>query len=457
MATVTTGEQISRAIREEDITTLSDLLDRHIRSSGWPAARGTLKTALLARHQRQWFAINRLILRTIDAEELIGYDGDIIEELDSLHDVRSLSDLKTSLHNLLVERVRTQIAAAGSDLFFDPDAMSSKSSSVLVAEIVEMRRARFINSAVPLLKLAPRFWSQYPPLWTTCYGLNVLGWVDSINDWSEEHEQGSLDSLMQRLEQVQSEVGATENSDVGTDNTMSERMRQLSCALANRYHNCLRIVRYSYDQPWDTIFHSGYKDPYQFVEDVCTGAILWNGESDLYPFHDDSDPETLTQGMRKRMLKGAIKALSMIGNKESVELLAKLLSVDGTENALRFIETMSYVQYYENRDELHEYTLESMTGLDRESIQDHVIDFVNRQDYSVKTNKDGKPYPANLTNTSARALRLATGLLLKDSFDKVAEKLTGLRDAPELGDFAAKSLEDREWAESPYYIKSNDS
>ncbi len=233
-------------------------------------------------------------------------------------------------------------------------------------------------------------------------------------------------------------------------------MRQLSYALANRHSNYLRIVRHSYDEPWDTIFYAGFKDPFQFVQDVCSGTLLWNGESGLYPFHDDNAPETLTQGMRKRMLEGAIKALSMIGNKESVELLAKLLSVDGTENALRFIETMSYVQYYENRDELHEYTLESMTILVQEVIQDHVIDFVNRQEYFVER-KDGKLYSAYFPNTSARALRLATGLLLRESFDQVAETLTGVRDIgeldPEMYDFATKALDEREWAESLRYFK----
>lgn len=83
MATETTSEQISKAIREEDIATLSELLDGLIRSSGWPAALDTLRTSLPARLRGQWFSINRMILRVIDSEELIGYDGDVIEQLDS--------------------------------------------------------------------------------------------------------------------------------------------------------------------------------------------------------------------------------------------------------------------------------------------------------------------------------------------------------------------------------------
>ncbi|MFQ5834215.1 MAG: hypothetical protein ACE5H4_16040 [Candidatus Thorarchaeota archaeon] len=145
--------------------------------------------------------------------------------------------LKTSLHDLMVGNVRNQIATGGSDLFFDVDAMSSKPSSVLVADLLQARRSRFIGFAVPFLD-----GEHSPPLWTTTYGLNIIRKLDSVNRDSDRHQglhpQEELEQSL-RLALLDLGVDDTHRSDDhGTfpEPAMSERLRLLADALTNRFN-----------------------------------------------------------------------------------------------------------------------------------------------------------------------------------------------------------------------------
>ncbi|MFQ5833329.1 MAG: hypothetical protein ACE5H4_11540 [Candidatus Thorarchaeota archaeon] len=441
-------ENFSDAIGEDDVSTLCDLLDQAICDNGWPAARDMLKTAFLARHQGQWFAINRLILKIIDAEELIGYDGDIIEELDTLQDVRSLTDLRTTLYDLLVERVRSQIASNGSLLFFDVDAMSSRPSSVLLAELLEARKKQFVDSATAFLSQRPSSaeWTESPPLWTTSYGLDLLVRLDSFND--DYFSEFPLTWIRQNLEPILSDLGVdeiahTDEQGPTSEVLMSERMELLAVAIVSRFNNYPE--RLAWDEPWYIIFSSGHRDSFQFVLDVSSGAYRWMKEMVSEVF-DDDDLKTLTQDIRASMLRGAVRALSFVGTTEAVELLGMLLAWEGTENALLYIQSMSYREYFHYRDSIQDCILDSLSKLDRETIQKHVIAFVNDQLWDVKKSKWSES--AFLTGTSLELLKVATGMILRKNLYIISEKLMDLHKVgelnPDISGFAASVLKDFE-------------
>ncbi len=269
--------------------------------------------------------------------------------------------------------------------------------------------------------------------------MNIIARLDSVNRDSDRH-QGlhPQEELEQSLRRALLDLGVDDthrSDDHGTrpEPAMSERLRLLADALTNRFNEGV-------SRPWIVIFSSGYRNPFNFIRDVSNGNCQWHGESGGYDFFDDSDPKTLTQTIRSRMLAGAIEALASVGTDEAIGLIGELLSEDCMENALRFIETTSYTEYYGIRNDLQLFLLRVLSELSTSDIQDYVIDFINCQEWVV----DDKS--AYLSGTSFKALKTATSMVSRENLHRIRDRIRSFNEVgsidSEVADFVARTLEE---------------
>ncbi|MFQ5834216.1 MAG: hypothetical protein ACE5H4_16045 [Candidatus Thorarchaeota archaeon] len=139
------------------------------------------------------------------------------------------------------------------------------------------------------------------------------------------------------------------------------------------------------------------------------------------------------------MLAGAIEALASVGTDEAMGLIGELLSEDCMENALRFIETTRYTEYYGIRNDLQLFLLRVLSELSTSDIQDYVIDFINCQELVVDDNS------AYLSGTSFKALKTATSMVSRENLHRIRDKFRSFKEVgsidSEVADFVARTLE----------------
>ncbi len=332
MVTEAVRERISRVIREGDVITLRSLLDELIHSTGWPKAWDTLKTALLTMCRGQWFAVNKIILQLADADELLGYDGDMIEILDTISQVDKIEDLQQKTSEAVIPLVQSQVANGGSTHFFDVDAMRTRPSMVLVSQILDARRKEFVQAAALALRSDEKMDDSL--LTETTYGLGIITGMEIVltdPEYNGRSEQDPLREVLENLEVSKEELDIA-ISKPPSRIRFSNRMGRLVKALASRYRE---------REPWRYIFASGFRDPFQFLHDATEKHWAWEGWDRL----SDSDkasgnvinPYDLPdneQWLTRIMFHAAIDALGDIQTREAFDLLTTLLEEERIERMM---------------------------------------------------------------------------------------------------------------------------
>ncbi|MFQ5834211.1 MAG: hypothetical protein ACE5H4_16020 [Candidatus Thorarchaeota archaeon] len=370
MVTEAVRERISRVIREGDTITLGSLLDEVIRSTGWPKARDTLKTALLTICRGQWFAVNRIILQLADAEELIGYDGDMIEILDTISQVDKIEDLQQKTSEAVIPLVQSQVANGGSTHFFDVDAMRTRPSMVLVSQILDARRKEFVQAAALALRSDEKMDDSLLP--ETTYGLGIITGMEIVladPEYNGRREQDPLKEVLENLEVSKEELDIA-ISKPPSRIRFSNRMGRLVKALSSRYRE---------REPWRYIFASGFRDPFQFLRDATEKLWAWEGWDRL----SDSDkasgnvinPYDLPdneQWLTRIMFHAAIDALGDIQTREALDLLTSLLDDEKIEAMMVCFYVTSRGNYNTQAEHLHMHVSDVIARFENESTQEQL-------------------------------------------------------------------------------------
>ncbi|MFW9933238.1 MAG: hypothetical protein ACFFDR_11330, partial [Candidatus Thorarchaeota archaeon] len=86
----------------------------------------------------RWFLRNRILLEILEADELLGYDGNPLEILANLPDTKKFGNLQTNFVNSLIREVEIQISNGGNLHFFDLEKMETRLSATLLPLLIQM-------------------------------------------------------------------------------------------------------------------------------------------------------------------------------------------------------------------------------------------------------------------------------------------------------------------------------
>ncbi|MFQ5831625.1 MAG: hypothetical protein ACE5H4_02890 [Candidatus Thorarchaeota archaeon] len=161
---------IDRASSREDAKRLRALLERLVPSHEWSEIRRELAEALSKRFDRGGLESQRFLMNTLDVEELVGIDVDVVTLLSSFEDPKDFEDLRRLFSQRVVELIRDQVASGGPTLLFDLDRMLDTSAAVLIPLIADQRQNEIQNAAAYRLGNIVDLRS----LWFTGYGYKIL-------------------------------------------------------------------------------------------------------------------------------------------------------------------------------------------------------------------------------------------------------------------------------------------
>lgn len=158
--------QNSARLREAVIST--------VQSSGWNETREKLREAARG---SGWYYTNRTVLSLFDLEELIGYDGDVLDVLDSIDDTKDPVNLSNAVQKAMIDKVRQQVQNGGSTLFLDTARMETRPTGTLISDIAEARRSE-LESALSSIANGGGFvdgtLTDLSPLILTAYGFSLI-------------------------------------------------------------------------------------------------------------------------------------------------------------------------------------------------------------------------------------------------------------------------------------------
>lgn len=168
----------------EDQTALRKDLRSMTSSLGWKETCGRLGNAIRSCCSGRWLLVNKRLLSLFDMEELIGYDGDVMEILQSVPDTDDFNEVNRLARDKMIAIVQEQLERSGSTLFFDIESMTKKATAKVVAEVSKARIHEFAGVLNAQTKSSTL---DLLALWVTEYGfrmLRALG-VEGIIELSE--------------------------------------------------------------------------------------------------------------------------------------------------------------------------------------------------------------------------------------------------------------------------------
>ena len=171
-------ELITDMIREMNIGQIRIFIEESIRANGWKTTLNFLTESIENICGDRWFTSNWIILSILELEELLGFDGKLIQLLNSIDDISSFSELQEEAHSRLINKISKQVSSGGSTLLFDVELMTSTQSVLLVQDIIEARRKEFLAVVSHLLNIQREdqeiYYIDLRPLWRTSFGFDLL-------------------------------------------------------------------------------------------------------------------------------------------------------------------------------------------------------------------------------------------------------------------------------------------
>jgi len=196
---VSKDTELVKLIQEDNVDEARKILKRYVRSIGWHKTLTILQAALDEGCGQSWFARNLFLLKLLESEELIGYDGDVEKVLEDVKRTRDYDKARLDTIRRLVDLVKEQIANSGSTLFFDLDRMENQMTSVLIADISKARLQEFLPLASRLIheqELTKRInESDITDLVKTTYGYELLRQIRNSPDYLYDNIVSILSDL----------------------------------------------------------------------------------------------------------------------------------------------------------------------------------------------------------------------------------------------------------------------
>jgi Leucine-rich repeat (LRR) protein len=189
-----------------------------LEGEGWDALKETVIEYLSRLEGRHKLAGQRSFLEALGIPEFNGFDGDLIPIIESIDDIEGFSQLIDDLYQIIVERLREQVASKGNTVLLDIERMREGMAAVLITDIAKRRREEIIETTVQISDGEV----DLEPLLLTAYGFAILTKLKmplEISTWD-------LEKVQKELSYIELSFKTTRGKITDYPVTTSEQMRQ---------------------------------------------------------------------------------------------------------------------------------------------------------------------------------------------------------------------------------------
>lgn len=117
-----------------------------IAGNGWKPIRSKFTNSVRDVFGTQWYAENSFLLKVLEMEEYLGYEGSILDMLKGIKSCTRIEELEQQIISQLIPILREQIGRGGNTTFLDVEKMKDEESARLVPLILEKRREHFLSA-----------------------------------------------------------------------------------------------------------------------------------------------------------------------------------------------------------------------------------------------------------------------------------------------------------------------
>lgn len=240
-----------------------------IAGHGWTSIKKKFLTAVRGIFGTQWYSENCFLLKVLEMEEYLGYEGSILEILIGIKSCNRLEELEQQLISQLILNLQDQVKSGGNTIFLDVDKMKDEESATLVSLILEKRREHFL-SAMDKFRASKRNVDDLSDVLGTNYGCKVTKAIKK--EIGSPKAAGYIVTQLNSVYETLLENQSTENSS-STHRRPRTRWSQLCREIAIVHISDLIDVKsdlsFHYCNPNLSKLHeSGYRDIFKVLREL---------------------------------------------------------------------------------------------------------------------------------------------------------------------------------------------
>ncbi|TFH09851.1 MAG: hypothetical protein E4H14_03710 [Candidatus Thorarchaeota archaeon] len=249
-----------------------------IAGDDWKSIRRKFTIAVRDVFGTQWYAENSFLLKVLELEEYLGYEGLILDILKGIKSCARIEELEQQVISQLIPKLRDQIKSGGNTTFLDVDKMKDQESARLVPLILEKRREHFL-SAMDKYRASEREVDDLLDVLGTNYGCKVAKAI--------KKEMGSpkaagyivtkLNSVYETLTENQRENISPTIKRLAT--SWIHLCREIAMSHIAHLIDAKLEVPFQYCNPnFGTLYESGYRDIFKDLKRMKSYPKLYKGE-----------------------------------------------------------------------------------------------------------------------------------------------------------------------------------
>lgn len=421
-------ERLVEPLVNNDSDELKSRLAKMISKAGWEKTLRSLSQALRHVYGSRWLGLNRAILQLFGMEELVGFDGDVHQELQQVSEGEDFGAIEKNFRNLMLRRAGELVQMGTPTVLYDLSELETTSSVTIVEDIVASRKRE-------IKALVDRWWDSEDEVFVkelrrTAYGYQIL------KDIPESTEVGEVREAVQRIldEDTQGTEEPTDYSQYRTPDVAEALLG-------------LRQTE-SFEDSLTKLFAAGYYDVYEFMKNVPDSAVpSWCPREETHLYKDWSELDS-DYGHRNwyqyelfqrydaeaKHISAAVAALGEEPSERSEQALRELLLGDtlkGLRTALDMMKMwdVDYPDYDREEEKLHRIhglTFSAFGSFTEPGHLDAVVQFVEEITTRVEYGERGWEIYVLPNETSIDSLKTALELLASAGRNDVGKRLREL-------------------------------
>ncbi len=257
---------------------IKEQLRKDIAEVGWQKVRKKFMNEVRDGFGTQWYSENLFLVKILEIDEYLGYDGSIFDLLREVRSGSNISELAAQVVQQLIPKVLTQIQIGGNTAFLDIEKIREDESALLVPIILEKRKENFL-AAMDKFRSLQCTMNNLSEVLTTNYGFIITNAIKKKTGLTTNLEQivTQLDVVYDRLMKDRS------SQTISSPERMSSPWLHLCSEIAMDHIS--RLTGEKFDIPFQycnpsfmMLYQSGYRSIFKVLEGISSYPKLYKGE-----------------------------------------------------------------------------------------------------------------------------------------------------------------------------------
>lgn len=275
---LTEFEDICDDSNTKSFSEIKEQLRKDIAEVGWEKIRKKFMNEVRNGFGTQWYSENLFLMKILEIDEFLGYEGSIF---DLLHEVRSgcnISDVGSQVVQQLIPKLLTQVQSGGNTAFLDIEKIREDESARLVPIILEKRKENFLASMDRFRSMQCTM-NNLSEVLTTNYGFTLVNAIKKKIGVTTnlEHVVTQLDVVYARL--MEDRSSETISSPERIRSPWLQLCSEISMDHISELTGEKFTIPFQYCNPsFMMLYQSGYRSIFRVLKGIASYPKLYKGE-----------------------------------------------------------------------------------------------------------------------------------------------------------------------------------